>query len=327
VRDIKKIEDEMRVHGRVLSPEEIRANQVRPYGAGSISLSDVDQFTILRLYYQNPSRTLRSYRDNLVAITGTWVHYTTISRVLLYGFPYKGRLVKPNLIPLDKFKITNQIKAYEYLKALFYCHPYKVIFGDEKHLKGEELFCQRVRVDPSTGIAPAVLVDSDFRNTHNLTGFCSINEEKPSPLWVRISKLANNKEEFRETCMQAMRQGYFQPFDVIGLDNATVHNEIREMLWHCMRVYVLYLPARCPEWNPKELIWQMLVEKLMNEPLHTLRERFGPESDIVARVAQYHLNQITFEDVRKCFSKCYDFLAHWQILDEFGNFYDELMTS
>lgn len=321
---VKKIESELWRHGRVLSPQEIRADQGRPVGPGSISLTQFEQYVVIRLYYEEPTRTLRSYVEKLWYLTGTKVSLDTIRNLLLHGFPHKGSLVKPNLVPYDKFKPENQVRAFEYLKAVYDLHPDKVVFGDEKHLKSEELFSKKVRKDPLTGETPPVFTDPDFRNAYNITGFCSINTRKVKPIWFQLFKGINNAAQFYDTCVMARNDGFFEPFDVLLIDNATVHNEVAEMLWNTARVHVLFLPARCPEWNPKELVWRSLVSRMRSTPLSALedlREICGPGTSITALTAADILNNMTFDEVRKYFSECYDFFPHWRNLihEEFRN--------
>ena len=90
---VKKVESELFVHGRVLSPEEIRANADRPIGPGSQTVCDHELFIIMMLYYQNPSRSIRSYRDHIILLTGNQVSLDTIHRVILGGFPYKSKIL------------------------------------------------------------------------------------------------------------------------------------------------------------------------------------------------------------------------------------------
>ena len=314
---VRKIEAELFAHGMLLSPKEIRVNQDRPIGPGSMTLSNTELYIIIRLYYEDPNRHLRNYRDWLIIITGNAVCIDTISRVLLHGFPYKGNLVKPNLVPIDKFKPENEVRAYEYLKALFFLHPDKVLFGDEKHFKGEEVYNRKVRKSPLDGNTPAIITDSDFRNVYNITAFCSISERKKAPVWSRICKLSNTAVEFATTCEMAGEEGFFEPHDVLVIDNATVHNLIIDMMWDRYRVHVLFLPTRSPEWNPKELIWNSLVKKLNCEPITALSEikrKYQCTSDTIMYAARDKLDQFTFKEVRKYYSKCYDFFAHWRSL-------------
>ncbi|KAL7530870.1 hypothetical protein ACHAXR_003720 [Thalassiosira sp. AJA248-18] len=314
---VKKIEDELLCHGRVLPPKEIRANREGPVGPGSRSLCRYEFYIIMMLYWEDPRRHLRNYRDWICILTGNVVSKNTISRVILYGFPHKGNMVKPNLVPLDKFRPDNQVKAYDYLKVLFTLSPDKVIFADEKHLRGEELFSQKVRRDPTSGYVPIILTDSDFRNKHHITGFCSINKRKVKPVWFRIHDGINNAEEFYETCLRAGQDGFFEPSDVLVLDGATVHNGVADMMWQVFHVHVLFLPARTCEWNPKELVWNVLVQRMANLPLTAIaqiRKDYDNGGSIVAKAAAHNLDNMTFDEVLKHFAHCYEFFPHWRDL-------------
>ena len=55
--------------------------------------------------------------------------------------------------------------------------------------------------------------------------------------------------------MRFLREG-----DVLVLDNAANHTGrgntvLEDWLWEDHSVLVLFLPARAPEWNPIELMW------------------------------------------------------------------------
>jgi hypothetical protein len=53
--------------------------------------------------------------------------------------------------------------------------PRRLKFGDEKSLKGAELFNCKVRRDPITGVTSPVIADSDFRNSYCIMGFCGVD--------------------------------------------------------------------------------------------------------------------------------------------------------
>jgi hypothetical protein len=82
---------------------------------------------------------------------------------------------KPNLVPYDKFRPENVARMHEYVNFIVQFKPSQLKFGDEKSLKGQDLFCRRVRRNPITGEVPAVTTTPDFRNTHSITGFCGID--------------------------------------------------------------------------------------------------------------------------------------------------------
>jgi hypothetical protein len=85
-------------------------------GVGIRSLTDVDVFIIVQMYAYDPSTTLRNYVKFLFLQTGTVVSKSTISRFFVHGFPIRGSMCKPNLIPFDKFRPAN------FEKALIYMH-------------------------------------------------------------------------------------------------------------------------------------------------------------------------------------------------------------
>ena len=84
---VSKIEQEILVHERVLSPEEIRAAADRPTLPGAIILTDIDRFVLYMLLKEQPSRILQSYQSWLVYFTGTVASLDTISRFLKEAFP------------------------------------------------------------------------------------------------------------------------------------------------------------------------------------------------------------------------------------------------
>ena len=131
-------------------------------GPGARTLGNVDAFVLLHLYLEEPSRSLLSYKENLFLLTGTTVSKTTINRFFLKSFPTKGGLCLPNLVPLDKFKPENIIRAQEFVQIISKISLSKIKYGDEKLLKGSEVYCRKNRQNVLTGEVPAVFTASDF---------------------------------------------------------------------------------------------------------------------------------------------------------------------
>ena len=305
---VEKIRDELLEHGRVRRPSEIQAAKDIPRGAGSKTLDEFDRFILLQLMMEEPSRSRQDYADWLYEYTGTVVSLSTISRFFLEAFPIKGGFVKPNLTPYDKFKPENETRAYQYLYMLSWHSPERVKFGDEKCLKGQELFNRRVRRNPITGEVCSFPTPSDFRNTHSITGFCGI-DRGTKPVWYRIHKETNDSEEFMSDIEAAVATEFLVPGDVLVLDNVAYHtgkkNHILEQwLWSRFSIFVLFLPPRCPEWNPIELVWNTLVQRLRTEKIAVLRERYGTK-DMCARAAKDILDGMTHDLVKKFYDSCY----------------------
>jgi hypothetical protein len=56
----------------------------------------------------------------------------------------KGGFVNTNLVPYNKYCPANKLRAYKYIYMLSHFAPELVKFGDEKSLKGQELFNKKV---------------------------------------------------------------------------------------------------------------------------------------------------------------------------------------
>jgi len=66
-------------------------------------------------------------------------------------FSHQWGIQEANPVPIDKFKEKNCMRAQEYLEALSLIAPHKLRFGDEKLIKGVEVYCRRTRRNVLTG--------------------------------------------------------------------------------------------------------------------------------------------------------------------------------
>ena len=302
---VRKVESELNEFGRVLKKNEMPKRRAGPTGPCSQSLDDNDMLLLYQLYLDEPSRTRASYVEWLFNFTGKRVSETTISTFFNKCFINKGGLCKPNFVPCDKFRPENYEKMIEYVVTVSLIDPSRLKFGDEKHLKGQELFNRKVRRDILTGAVPASLTSPDFRNTYAITGFCGI-DPRSSAVWFNIHEDTNGASEFARQLEMAIMSGFFQRGDILVLDNATIHNGgensvLEEWLWTEFGIYLLFLPARSPELNPIERVWSILVQRMKKVPLNVMRA-YG--SDASAHAAGMILSGITHRDVVGCYKHC-----------------------
>lgn len=183
--------------------------------------------------------------------------------------------------------------------------PERIKFVDEKHLEGRELWCRKVRRNIFTGEVPGIITHPDFRMTYSITGFCGI-DRRVSPMRYGITLNNNNSESFSTNVVLAVSSGFLQRGDVLVADNATIHSggvnsDLENWLWDNFRVFVLWLPARNPEWNPIELVWNILVARLGTFSLEVARSIPGSHSLVAA--ADIILGGITHEEVQACYEK------------------------
>ena len=147
---VRKVHEEMLENdGNIIDPRTQKQHRAR--GAGTYTFTEFDHYVLLFLYLEEPSRTNASYVERLHAITGTVSSTSTVSRWFNHFFPISGRFRKPNLVPIDKFKTQNLWKAEEYLEAIATIAPKRLRFGDEKLIKGAEVYCRRTRLNVLTG--------------------------------------------------------------------------------------------------------------------------------------------------------------------------------
>jgi len=288
--------------GEIIDPSTIVPD--RAYGVGSIVFSALDQAVLLDLRDQNPQRTLDSYRRELFRLTGTDASKSTICEWFLRGHEFTGGMRVSDLVPKDKFTDENVLRFHEFKYKIKQIHPSRIKFGDEKLLKGAELYSRKVRRCPETGVLEDVTVDSDFRNTYSIVGFCGI-DRRTGPFQYSLHDGSNDATAFSKAVKEGVKNEFLLPYDIIVLDNATYHHHgdassLEDWLWKKFRIYVLFLPTRSPELNPIELLWHTLVQRLQNWPIMQNR----PCRDAVAFAAGSIMDSFTHEDVEKAYRHC-----------------------
>ena len=100
---------------------------------------------------------------------------------------------------------------------------WSLVFGDEKSLKGAELFNRSGRADPLTGLVEDFVIDSDWRNTYAITGLCRIGRDRP-PFSYIIHNGSNIAAVFSDFIIQNLASGFLQLGDFLVLDNASIHH-------------------------------------------------------------------------------------------------------
>ena len=306
---VEKIEGELLMEGRVIAPRDIYRNRQLPIGPGVYTLDTIDSFVLYRLYKKQPTRSLKSYVNWLFYYTGTIVSASTVSRFFNHGFPIRGGFCQPNLVPYDKFRPANIEKAKEYLRMLAKIDPRRIRYGDEKSLKGKSIYNKKACRDVVSGVVPATLTDPDLRNTYSIIGICGISR-KTTAVRYRITEATVDAELFGIEIEAAIASRFLRRGHVLVLDNAANHTGkenrvLEDWLWEDHGIFVLFLPARTPEWNPIELLWNCLEERLKEYDLDTL---VGP--DKVVQASQIILDEITHEEVKSFWDKCGVFNVH-----------------
>jgi hypothetical protein len=287
--------------GGIIDPRTARHHCER--GPGSLTLDDYDLCVLILLLRENPSRSLESYCRNLFDITGTIVSTSTVSRVWSHAFELKASFLKPNLVPRDKFKYENVARAREFIDVVQRIDPVRLKFCDEKHLKGAEIYNQKCRRDPLTGVVADLPTDSDFRNTWTIIGFCGY-DMSTVPFYHQIREFTNTAESFAIAVEGAIAIGFLKEGDILVLDNASIHifqenAVLEEWLWDEFGILLLTLPTRSPEMNPIEQLWNTLVRRMKALEFEKWEVR-PPANDIASAI----LDAMSHLDVYKSYKSC-----------------------
>ena len=147
-------------------------------GKGSMKLTMVDQFFLLGLYNEEPSRPLYSYVTELYKFSGTKVSTSTLSKWFNYSFNYKATCRKTSIFPAQKFSSTNIRKLEEYVKVVSFFNHSRFVFTDEKPMKGVDIYNKKIRRSPVDGSVPFVETGYDIRNNYNLMAAIKINNNE-----------------------------------------------------------------------------------------------------------------------------------------------------
>jgi hypothetical protein len=237
--------------GELIDRAEEKKWKKKTTNPGAKTITGLDEVVLLQLRNEKPWRGLEDYRRRLFQITGTVASTTVICNWFLYGFGIKGKMVATSTVPIDKFSDKNIERTVEFVNYIRRLNPSRVKFGDEKHLKGKEMFDRKVRKCPVTGKVEEVVVDSDFRNTYNIVGFCGIDLEA-IPMDYYISDDTNDAETFCECVERSVAKGFLRRGDTLVLDNASIHryraaSTLEDWLWEDLGILLVFLPTRSLE--------------------------------------------------------------------------------
>ena len=207
---------------------------------------------------------------------------------------------------MGKFNFNNRQYYAFYTRIVNNIDPVRLVFTDEKLLKGYEIYNKKGRSDEN-GMLPPLPVLPDYRNTYCIMGLLHCNTTKTAPaLCFSVGEENHDSFCFRSFITHAIVMGVLVGGDILVLDNAAIHvsgenDDIGEYLWDRFRILVLTLPTYSPELNPIELIWNVMIQRMQSFTLGTEIS----EGYTVKELAVYVMkNIITMEDSRKSYKKC-----------------------
>ena len=271
-------------------------------GAGSRSFSEEDILCLMELRYENPYRSNSSYIRGLKRRTGTTTSKATISR-FWKDMGRKQRL--GSVVPAGKFTLNNRKYYGWFCRTMDKIDRKRLVFADEKLLKGCEMFSRKGRADDN-GHLPPLVVLPDYSNTYCIMGLLHCNNNKDAAyLAFSIGEENHDSFCFREFISVSVASGVLAKGDVLVVDNASIHvsgenNDLDEFLWEEFSILMLRLPTYSPELNPIELIWNLVVMRMRSFTLENNIDVGYTTRDLAICV----MKKIRRKDVKKAYNRC-----------------------
>jgi hypothetical protein len=223
----------------------------------------------------DPARPLYNYVQELNHQFQKTVSMQSISDWFHKRWDHRGNLKQANLVPLDKWKLSNKIRYFEFVqKFCIYSDHSKYNFIDEKHIFNKDVYSTKVWKDPLTGKLPCIHVSGDFRKAYNIMAVISANPDKEYPIdYMVIGEENGMSEAFVAFMTYLIAKRSLRHNEFVVMDNASIHYQnnstvIEDMLWETivdglpLHILVLQLPTHSPELNPIALVFHILAMRI-----------------------------------------------------------------
>ena len=247
-------------------------------GAGSIKqLTDEEEEFLLALLEEDPSRSLDTYRIALYGFSGKKVSKGFMSMYWKKRYEYAANFRKTSVFQPRKYTEENILRLLDYLDFVQNVDPDRLVFIDEKPLRGMDIFGKKVRRHPKTGVVPSITVDADLRNMYTI--LCAIRKKRMrgyDPVQYRMGEFTGDSETFDSFVIDCLiNEGFFREGDILVADNAKIHTggyceDLAERLHENYGVYLIFLPTFTPELNPTELVFNTLIQCMRSNCFHAI---------------------------------------------------------
>jgi transposase len=269
-------------------------------------LDPTEELFLLALRSEKPARPNREYVAHLATYYGTVLLTTFISEWFKTHFNHEGSFLKPNLVPLDKFRQENVIRFIEYkLKCQLMFDHSCFCFIDKKHLLNSDSVPKKLRCCPLSGRMDFIAVSGNFQESYNLIACISGTPLKERLLLYTVGKENGTAAAFVTFCEMMVLSGWLHHDKIVVLDNAAIHtggdsDNLERFFWdkvvggRPLHILVIYLPTRSPELNPIELTFHIFSGRVSS---YRLRHDVGPVDRAIIRYGTQVLNNISYKTI------------------------------
>lgn len=118
-------------------------------------------------------------------------------------------------------------------------------------------------------------------------------------LQFSITEGTNTSESYKLEVIVAINVGFLLTVNVIVADNAAIHNEsFTNWLWSRSHIFMLFLPAWTPEWNPIEKLWHTACMRMKDPQLCNVIKENCP-NNCIGKTAEAVFRGFTHNNVEK----------------------------
>ena len=111
----------------------------------------------------------------------------------------------------------------DYLNFVSSIPPHLLHFGDEKLLKGMEVFNRKGQVNPFAGKSDLVVDPPYFQNTYCIMGFITTNTNKSPPFLYTIGDDNYDSAAYMSFIVSAVTCGWLSKGDFVVVDNVILY--------------------------------------------------------------------------------------------------------
>ena len=277
-------------------------------GVGSIKqLTDEEEDFLLELLENDPSRSLDTYRIAMIGFSGKHLSKSFLSLYWKKRYKYAANFRKHSVYQPRKYTTENILRLLDFIDNVKDIDPDRIVFTDEKPLRGMDIYDKKVRRHPITGTVPSLTANADIRNQYTI--FCAIRQKEMhgyNPVQYRMGEFTGDSEKFDAFIIDDLAEtGFLREGDVLIADNARIHtggycSDLVDRLYNNYGVYLIFQPAFSPELNPTELVFNTLVQRMRSQCFRAICQ----DGDSLLDCASDVLDDVTLDDVLSMYRYC-----------------------
>ena len=275
-------------------------------GIGSKKLLTFEHHTYLyELYKHNPSMPLYGYTEEFYKRYRIKLSDSFIKRWFDEIGPHKGSLRVTSSHPTGRYSTSTLMRLHDYLSFISSIEDHtRLVFSDEKPMK-EVMIFPKVRKDPLTGQCPKNMSSSTSKNRFNILAAVNLKGGPVAPVYWEVLEECTTSALYLQFVKKLIENGVLQRGDYFVVDNCTIHYQgdnigLPQTLWDNYQIRLIALPPCSPEYNPTELVFNCLQQRLKAE---RARYKAIDANDFLDAI-KIELNSFDRLDVIRFYQKC-----------------------